>query len=119
MTMDKVPNITKKQLLPYIKKAWNGIQAYLFAQKEKLGPRYNRNNIYEKFSNRFCDPFKETEKFFDEYMLCLNKVSKQPSSIRNAVLYIGGQAVDLYLAKRDERLARRRLQRKQKKENKE
>ena len=52
-------------------------------------------------------------------MLCLNKVSKQPASIREVVLYVGGQAVDLYLAKRKERLEKRRLQRKEKKETKE
>lgn len=93
--MDKVPNITKKQLLPYIKKAWRGLQAYLNAQKEKLGPLYKRNNIYEQFSNKFCDPAKETEKFFDEYMLCLNKASKQPASTRQVVLYVGRQAIEL------------------------
>lgn len=117
--MDKVPNITKKQLLPYIKKAWRGLQAYLNAQEEKLGPLYKRNNIYEQFSNKFCDPAKETEKFFDEYMLCLNKASKQPASTRQVVLYVGRQAIELYLAKRKERLEKRRLQRKKKKEIKE
>lgn len=96
--MDKVPNITKKQLLPYIRKAWKSLRTWLNVQKATLGPRYKRNNIYEQLSKRFCDPAKETEKFFDEYMLCLNKVSKQPASIREAVLYVGGQAVGLYLA---------------------
>ena len=119
MTMDKVPNITKKQLLPYIRKAWKSLRTWLNVQKATLGPRYKRNNIYEQLSKRFCDPAIETEKFFDEYMLCLNKVSKQPASIREAVLNVGGQAVDLYLAKRKERLEKRRLQRKEKKETKE
>ena len=117
--MDKVPNITKKQLLPYIRKAYRGLRAWLQVQKAKLGPQYDRKNIYEQLSKRFCDPIKETEKLFDEYMLCLNKVSKQPASIREAVLYVGGQAVDLYLAKRKERLEKRGLQRKEKKETKE
>ena len=116
---EKVPNITKKQLLPYIRKAWKDIKAYLNIQKVKLGQRYDSKNIYEKFDSRFCDPAKDAEKLFDEYMLCLNRVSKQPSIIRNVVLEIGQMAVNLYLAKRDERLQKRRLQRKQKEENKE
>ncbi len=101
--MDKVPNITKNQLLPYIRKAWKSLRTWLNVQKATLGPQYKRNNIYEQLSKRFCDPILETEKLFDEYMLCLNKVSKQPASIREAVLYVGGQAVDLYLAKRKEK----------------
>ena len=115
--MGKVPNITKKQLLPYIVKAWKQIQHILMEKKAELGRLYDEKNCYVQMYRRFCDPSKETAKFFDEYMLCLNKVSKQPSSIRPVILEVGDRAVQLYLAKREEKLLKRRLQRKQKKEN--
>lgn len=113
----KVPNITKKQLLPYIRKAWKQIQAALMEKKEELGRLYDEKNCYVQMYRRFCDPYEETSKFFDEYMLCLNKVSKQPSSIRPVILEVGDRAVQLYLAKREEKLLKMRLQRKQKKED--
>lgn len=106
----KVPNITKKQLIPFIRKAYKGVAAFLVRQSQELGPLYNKKNVYEELSRRFCDPYKEPEKFFDEYMLCLNKASRQPSSIRNVILEIGGHAVNLFLAKREERLHKRKLQ---------
>ena len=116
--MEKVPNITKKQLLPFRRKSWRAIRAYLDSQKKALGRMYNNKNIYEQICRRFCDPAKDTEKIFNEYMLCLNKASKQPASIREVVLEIGGRAVSMYLEKRKERLEKRRLQRKQRKEKK-
>ena len=112
----KVPNITKKQLIPFIRKAWKGVAAFLVRNSQELGSRYNKKNVYEELSRRFCDPHKEPEKFFDEYMLCLNKASRQPSRIRNVILEIGGHAVNLFLSKREERLHKRRLQRQKKKE---
>lgn len=112
----KAPKITKKQLLPYIRKAWNRIRLFLNGKKVELGHQYDPKNVYEQLCRRFCDPSKEAEKFFDEYMLCLNKASNQPSSIRNVILEVGGHAVSLYLEKREDRLKKRRLQRQQKKE---
>jgi hypothetical protein len=113
---EKVPNITKKQLLPYIRKAWRGIRAELDSAKKRLGCRYNNKNNYEKLCGRLCNPDKEPGVFFDEYMLCLNKASEKPLSVREVIMVVGGIAVDMYLQKRKERLEKRRLQRKKKKE---
>lgn len=112
----KVPEITKKQLIPFIRKAWEGVAAFLVRKRKELGPRYNEKNVYEEMCRRFCHPHKEPEKFFDEYMLCLNKASRQPSSVRSVILEVGGHAVNLFLSKREERLHKRRLQRQKKKE---
>ena len=112
----KVPNITKKQLLPYIRKAWADIVTFLGKKRAELGPKYNEMNVYEQLKRRFCNPALEPEKIFDEYILCLNKVSRQPHVIREAVCAVGEMAVSLYLNKRRERLEKRREQRKKKNE---
>jgi len=110
----KVPNITKKQLVPHIKKAWSGLLLYLADQRKKYGPRYNKKNPYEMFTRRFCDPRKEPEKFYYEYMLCLNKASNQPVSVRSVIEEIGRQAVNSCLYQRE----KQRMKRQQKKEEK-
>ena len=110
--MGKVPNITKKQLLPYIVKAWEQIQHILMEKKAELGRLYDEKNCYVQMYRRFCDPSMETAKFFDEYMLCLNKVSKQSSGIRGAIMCVGRMAVDMCLEKKE----KKRNRRKQKKE---
>jgi hypothetical protein len=110
----KPPKITKKQLLPFIKKAWREVRAYLDKQKANPGPnkKYVTRNQFELMQSNFCDPATEPEKFFDEYMLCLNKVSKQSSGIRGAIICVGRMAVDMCLEKKD----KERNKRKQKKE---
>ena len=113
--MEKKPaHITKKQLLPFVKKAWREVRAYLDKQKVNPGQnkQYDRRNPFERMLSNFCDPAKEPVKLFDEYMLCLNKVSKQSSGIRGAIMCVGRMAVDMCLEKKE----KERNRRKQKKE---
>lgn len=110
----KTPKITKKQLVPHIKKAWDGLLLFLADQRRKYGARYNKKNPYEMFTRRFCDPRKEPEKFYDEYMLCLNKASNQPASVRTVIEEIGRQAVNSCLWQRE----KQRIKRQQKKQEK-
>ena len=103
-TMEKkAPNITKKQLVPFIREAWNEIRQFLADKRKQLGNHYNLKNDYERITERFGSPRSEPEKFFDEYMLCLNKASKQPASVRIVIEDIGRRAVDLYLKKKKQR----------------
>lgn len=103
-TMEKkAPNITKKQLVPFIREAWNEICQFLAAKRKQLGNHYNWKNDYERITERFGSPRSEPEKFFDEFMLCLNKASKQPASVRIVIEDIGRRAVDLYLKKEKQR----------------
>lgn len=111
---NKIPNITKKQLVPHIKKTWKGLLLYLADQRRKYGARYNKKNPYEMFTRRFCDPIKEPEKFYDEYFLCLHKVSNQPVSVRTVIEDIGRQAVNSCLWQKE----KQRIKRQQKKAEK-
>ena len=112
MAEQKAPTITKKQLLPYVKKAWKELQKVLAEEKKRLGERYNNRNIYEQFPSLCNDPAKEPEKFFDEYMLCLNKVNPRPARVRNVIVHVGNRAVNIYLWNKE----MQRVKRLQKKE---
>ena len=96
--MEQEPiTIKKEELLPYIKKAWREMQAFLHDQRQKFGARYNyRNNfelVDEKFGNAFIDP----GKYADEYLLIQAKQSKLPASVRMVVQQIGARAINMLM----------------------
>ncbi|MBO4551508.1 MAG: hypothetical protein J5733_12325 [Bacteroidaceae bacterium] len=119
METKKPPTITQKQLVPYIKKAWNEIQDQLSKIKMEVGPRYNHRNAYETISERFGNPYDcRPAKYFDEYILILNKASKQPASVRGVIADIGRRAVNMFLVNRMKQ-QQKRQQKKQEKEQSE
>ena len=96
MTEETV-SIKKEDLLPYIKKAWNEMQAFLRDQRKHYGARYNSRNNFELVEEKFGNAFVEPEKYADEYILIQAKQSKLPASVRMVVQQIGARAINMLM----------------------
>ena len=90
-------SIKKEDLLPYIKNAWNEMQAFLRDQRKHYGARYNSRNNYELVEEKFGNAFVEPEKYADEYILIQAKQSKLPASVRMVVQQIGARAINMLM----------------------
>lgn len=77
--------VTKANLVPYIEKEGKRLADMLSNARMKLGARYNPKNSIEQMYAKFGNPKFEPEKFFDEYMLIIDKKSQLPASIRYTV----------------------------------
>ena len=89
--------IQREDLLLYIKKAWNEMQASLRDQRKKYGARYNYRNNYELITEKFGDAFLNPGKYADEYILIQQKQSKLPASVRMVVQQIGARAINMLM----------------------
>lgn len=90
-------SIKKEDLLPYIKNAWNEMQAFLRDQRKHYGARYNSRNNFELVEEKFGNAFVEPEKYADEYILIQAKQSKLPASVRMVVQQIGARAINMLM----------------------
>ena len=90
-------SIKKEDLLPYIKNAWNEMQAFLREQRKHYGARYNSRNNFELVEEKFGNAFVEPEKYADEYILIQAKQSKLPASVRMVVQQIGARAINMLM----------------------
>ena len=84
--------LTKEEMLPYIKKSWNEMQGFLRKKRKELGNRYNHRNNYELINERFGNAHDKPELFYDEYLLILEKKSNRPASVREVIAAIVGKA---------------------------
>jgi hypothetical protein len=87
-------------MLPYIKQQWEELQQFLSDKRKQLGKLYNWNNNYEKIRSRFGDAGKQPEKFYDEFLLIIEKKSKFPVSVREPITAIVGRAQHFLFAKK-------------------
>ena len=80
-------NISKDDLIPYIKKQGEELVKEIRKDKEKYGSRYNTKNKFEIMYDKFGDPRwqPDAEKFATEYFLILQKKSSLPASVRYPV----------------------------------
>lgn len=79
------PQFTKEDLRPFIRNVGNEIDKMLADAREEYGARYNKKNQYEELYRRFCNPQKDPDKFYDEYLLIMAKKSQLPASVRKSV----------------------------------
>lgn len=77
--------VTKANIVPYIEKEGKRLADMLSKARMELGARYNPKNSIEQMYAKFGNPKFEPEKFFDEYMLIIDKKSQLPASIRYTV----------------------------------
>lgn len=87
-------------MLPYIKQQWQELQKFLREKRNQLGNKYNWNNNYEKIVSRFGDAGKEPEKFYNEFLLIIEKKSNLPVSVREPITAIVGRAQHFLFAKK-------------------
>ncbi|MBR6606943.1 MAG: hypothetical protein IKK92_13950 [Prevotella sp.] len=78
-------NITKDELIPYIKTQGELLAKEINKAKEKYGSRYNTKNKFEIMRDKFGDPRWCAEQFANEWFLILQKSSKLPASVRYPV----------------------------------
>lgn len=90
-------HITRDDLVPYIKKAYQEMLDWLRVQHNKLGGRYDWTNDYETIGRKFCRGSEYPDKWAEEFLLIVNKSSKLPSSQRTVIQKVGIRALDLYL----------------------
>ena len=77
--------VTKANLVPYIEKEGKRLADMLSKARMELGARYDPKNSIEQMYAKFGNPKFEPEKFFDEYILIIDKKSQLPASIRYTV----------------------------------
>lgn len=77
--------VTRKDLVPYIEKEGARLADMLSKARIELGHRYNTKNSIEQMYAKFGNPRYEAEKFFDEYILIIDKKSQLPASVRYTV----------------------------------
>ena len=80
-------NISKDDLIPYIKKQGEELAKEIRKAKDEYGSRYNTKNKLESMYDKFGDPRwqPDAEKFATEYFLILQKKSSLPASVRYPV----------------------------------
>lgn len=83
--MEQPLNITKEELIPYIKHQGVMLALEINKAKKKYGSRYNTKNKFEIMRNKFGDPLWCAESFADEWFLILQKKSSLPASVRYPV----------------------------------
>lgn len=88
-------HITRDDLMPYIKKAYQEMKDWLSSQIIKLGDRYDWKNDYQTISTKFCSGSIYPDKWAKEFLLIVNKSSKLPSSQRAVIQKVGIRALGL------------------------
>lgn len=77
--------MTKDELCPFIEAQGKELQRMILNARMKFGKRYNYRNQYQLMIDKFGNPEKNPEKYYDEYRLILQKKSKLPASVRYTV----------------------------------
>lgn len=91
------PSFAKEEMLPFFVEAGKEIHRVLGAARRKYKERYNRRNEYELMLQKFGDPEKNPEKYYDEYLLIMAKKSQLPASVRKTVDEVGKTATKRYI----------------------
>ena len=84
--------ITRDDVLPYIRTAWNEMCSWRRQMRKTYGARYDFKNPYETIGKRFGNAGNDPGKFADEYILIQQKASRQPSCVRDVIAHIGSRA---------------------------
>ena len=77
--------MTKDELCPFIEAQGKELKRMIHNARMKFGNRYNDRNQYQLMIDKFGNPEKNPEKYYDEYRLILQKKSKLPASVRYTV----------------------------------
>lgn len=77
--------MTKDELCPFIEAQGKELKRMIHNARMKFRERYNYRNQYQLMIDKFGNPEKNTEKYYDEYRLILQKKSKLPASVRYTV----------------------------------
>lgn len=91
------PSFAKDEMLPFFVEAGKEIKRVLNAARLKYKERYNRRNEYELMLQKFGDPEKNPENYYDEYLLIMAKKSQLPASVRNTVDEVCKTATKRYI----------------------